>query len=304
MTTEWAVDAAAQQFTLNAQQLGELTFTVTNPGAVDDIAVFDVVPGQGVSRSWFTVDEPQRRVPGHNGFVSYLVKVAVPAGTTPGRYEINGRASSANTAPEETARLSGRVTLDVKAVEVKKFPWLPVVIGAVVLLLVLGVVGYLVFKPKGAAPVAKADVEIEAESLATLPDTVVTTKAGAKVVSQDQGGDIKWSGGKQLWFQGKAPGDLLTMNFTVPADGDYTFSAVRTTSADYANTQFTIDQTQVGPVFFGYSPKVVVTGWQEVGTVHLTKGPHQLGLLILGKIQATGSFYAGIDRLRFVQVTS
>src|SRR3954451_15879159 len=127
MTTDWAVDAAAEQFTLDARQMGELTFTVANPGPVDDIAVFDVVPGDGAERSWFTVDDPQRRVPGRNGFVSYLVRVAVPVGTKPGRYEMVGRASSANPAPEESARLSGRVTLEVAAVEQKKFPWLPVI---------------------------------------------------------------------------------------------------------------------------------------------------------------------------------
>jgi hypothetical protein len=39
-------------------------------------------------------------------------------------------------------------------VEKPKPPWLPIIIGAVILVLVLGVVGYLVFKPSPTPPVA------------------------------------------------------------------------------------------------------------------------------------------------------
>jgi hypothetical protein len=301
MTTEWAVDAAAQQITLDPANRGELTFTVTNPGPADDTAVFDVVPGDGAQRTWFTVDQPQRRVPGHNGTISYLVRVAVPAGTAPRRYDMTGLVYSVNTAPEESARSSGRVTFDVKAVAKPTRWWIPVAIGAVILAIVLGTVGYLVLRPDPAPP---ASVELEAETLVGLPDTTIVTSAGAIVTPQPNCCGVTWSQDKQLFFQGRAAGDAISMPFSVPVDGTYTFADIRTTSFDYANTRYSIDGRPIGGVFFGFTPQVKVTDWTTQGSVQLSKGKHQLTLQIVGKSQGTDRFFAGIDRLRFVETSS
>jgi hypothetical protein len=86
MRTEWAVVAAGDQFTLDARNAGEMTFTVSNPGPATDTVVFDVLPGAGSQRSWFSIAEPQRTVR-PNEAVAFRVKsrfrpVRRPSSTT------------------------------------------------------------------------------------------------------------------------------------------------------------------------------------------------------------------------------
>jgi hypothetical protein len=143
MSTEWAVVAADDQFTLDARNSGVMTFTVSNPGTVPDTVVFEILPGDGTQRAWFTVEEPQRDV-GPQESVAFQVKLAVPAGTAARRYDMTGLAYSADTAPEESSRTSGRVSYEVVTTEKpKKTPW-PFIIAAVVLVVVVaGVVTFL-----------------------------------------------------------------------------------------------------------------------------------------------------------------
>jgi hypothetical protein len=150
MATEWVITAVAERIELNERNEGETTFTVTNPGTTQDRVVFETVPGDGASAAWFPPpQEPQRLVAG-GGSVSYLVKVAVPAGVAAGSYTFQGRAYSADTAPEEGSRLSNRVAFDVKpSVKPKPKPWWPYAVAAGVVLVVLVVVGILVFGGDG-----------------------------------------------------------------------------------------------------------------------------------------------------------
>jgi hypothetical protein len=155
MATDWVVTTATERIPLDAQKRGEATFTVTNPNGHTDVAVFDVVPGDGADRAWFTVDEPQRLVRG-NTSVAYLLKVAVGAGAPPGGYTLQGRVYSADSAPEETSVLSGRVKLDIEPEPVpvrQRFPWW-MVAAAGLLAIVLGVVGWMALAPDGAPPQA------------------------------------------------------------------------------------------------------------------------------------------------------
>lgn len=144
MSTEWAVVAADDQFTLDTRNSGVMTFTVSNPGAAPDTVVFEILPGDGTQRSWFTVEEPQRDV-GAQESVAFQVRLTVPPGTPARRYDMTGLAYSANTAPEESSRTSGRVSYEVAMTEKpkKKTPW-PFIIAAVVLVVVVaGVVTFL-----------------------------------------------------------------------------------------------------------------------------------------------------------------
>ncbi|MFF5180892.1 hypothetical protein ACFY2Q_22920 [Micromonospora sp. NPDC000316] len=301
MTTEWAVAAAAEQFTLDPRNSGELTFTVFNPGNAPDTVVFDVAPGDGSQRAWITVVEPQRVVPGQ-GSVSFLVKLTVPAGTPPRRYDMTGFAYSANTAPEESSRSSGRVTYEVRAVAPpRRTPWLWIAAAAAMVLVVVTVGVVLLTRDGEPAPAAPRVVTIEAESLVDAAVVESPRKSGAVVVAQPNCCAVTWSGDKQLFFQGLAVGDQVTVTVQIPADGTWRFAAVRTTSFDYANTVFVIDGNQVGGAFLGFTPKVQKTEFQDVGTVRLTKGPHQVTLLVVGKTQGTNRYFAGVDEIRFTE---
>ncbi|MEU1838100.1 hypothetical protein [Micromonospora chersina] len=303
MTTEWTVVAAAEQFTLDARNCGELTFTVSNPGEAPDTVVFDVAPGEGSQRGWFTVAEPQRVVPGQ-GSVSFLVRLAVPPGTPPRRYDMTGFAYSANTAPEESSRSSGRVTYDVRAVvPPKRAPWPWLAAAAALLLVVAGTVVWLVTRGGDPAPPARAEVvTVEAESLVAGATVQSTTAARAQVVSQANCCEVVWSGDAQLFFLGRAVGDRVTVSVDLPADGTWRLSAVRTTSFDYANTIWLVDGRQVGDTFFGFTPTVVRTDFADVGTVELARGPHKLTLVAVSKTQGTDRYFAGVDQIRFTQL--
>jgi hypothetical protein len=301
MTTEWVVTAAAERYELTPQNTGEVTFTVTNPGPAQDRVVFEVVADERAGRAWFAVDEPQRPVPG-GGSVSYLVKTAVPGGTAPGTYWMQGRAYSASTPPEETSRLSGRVTFEVRPVAKPSRPWWPYAAAAALVVVVLAVVGWLVLRPAG-TPTAQpspstspsppsATVNLEAESLPASANAVAGPQADCCAVV--------WSNHAQLWFRATDAGQLVRMTFSVPVDGPYTVTMVLTKSYDYGNTTYTIDDRQIGGVFFGYSPTVAKTTWSVPGTVELAKGPHTLTLTVVGKSNVSKGFYAGIDQVRLV----
>jgi hypothetical protein len=159
MTTEWVITAATERVELSGGNTGETTLTVTNPGPAPDRVVFEVVPGDGADPSWFPPPEEPQRVVAGGASEQFKVKIVVPAGAPAGSYWFQGRAYSADTAPEEGSRLSPRMAFDVKASVKPKKPRWPYAVAAGLVLVVLVVVGILVFggndKPKppnGTAP--------------------------------------------------------------------------------------------------------------------------------------------------------
>jgi hypothetical protein len=156
MPTKWVVTTPGDRIELDDTQHGQTTFTVTNPTNRVDRVAFDIVPLDGAQSAWFSVDEPQRRVP-PGGSVSYVVTTAIPPETAPGSYAMQGRAYSADSAPEEDSAASGRLAINVlpKAVPLprRRFPWwIAAVAGLVMVAIVVVVV--LVTTSGGPAPVA------------------------------------------------------------------------------------------------------------------------------------------------------
>lgn len=151
-TSPWVIDTPAQQAGIDERGAGETTFTVTNFGPAQNRVVFEIVPGDGASESWFAVPEQQRLVSAA-GSVSYQVLIRVPPGTAPGAYEFSGRAYSADGPPEETSATSNRVRLEVKAAAkpARKIKPLLLVAIAAVVVLVLGVTAFFLFRGGGDA---------------------------------------------------------------------------------------------------------------------------------------------------------
>src|SRR5262245_22790322 len=150
MTTELMITAAAERVKLDGQNRAEIAFTVTNSGSAPSLVVFEPVPGDGADNAWFSVEEPQRRVDA-GASVSFLVRIAVPTGTAAGSFMMQGRAYPAETAPEESSRLSTRVAFDVAPSAKPAKPWWPYAVAAGVVLVVLAVVGWLVLRDGTAA---------------------------------------------------------------------------------------------------------------------------------------------------------
>ncbi len=193
MATAWVVTAAAERVAMSPTGTGEVTFTLTNPGPVQDRAVFEVVPGDGADRTWFTVEEPQRLVP-PGGSVSYLVKAAVPIGTTGGAYWVQGRAYSADAAPEESSALSGRVTFEVAASKAPApKPWWILAVVAMVMV-VAGVAAWLVLRPQEPDPPTL--VAVPAVVGDTAKDASAKIAAAGLLLDLDQGPHNRYAAGR------------------------------------------------------------------------------------------------------------
>ncbi|MEV4510713.1 PASTA domain-containing protein [Dactylosporangium sp. NPDC049525] len=176
MSTKWVVTTAAERIVLDDAKQGGTTFTVTNPGKAADRVVFEPVPGTDADGSWFTVDEPQRRVlPAASA--SFLLKVHVPADARPGAYEVQGRAYSADSAPEESSVLSGRVVFDVAAPpapQKRRIPWWIIAIAAALVVITVVTVTLVLTlgggEDKTALPAASATAAAPTSGPVPVPD--------------------------------------------------------------------------------------------------------------------------------------
>ena len=152
MTTEWYIHTGQDRLELDKGNAGEVTFTVTNNGSDPDRVVLAASGGPGVEDSWLTVVQPPQPLVPAGTSVTGQVKIAVPAGTPVAEYWLQGRAYSANDpAPETNSRLSNRVTFAPAALAKPRRALWPYAVAAVLLLVVLGTVGWLFFGGSGTA---------------------------------------------------------------------------------------------------------------------------------------------------------
>ena len=195
MATEWVIEAAAERFPINEQNRGQITFTVTNQGQTPDRAVLEPVPGDGTDRSWFAVEEPQRLVTG-GGSTPYLMTATIPAGTPAGTYWVQGRVYSADTAPEESSRLSDRVVFEVtQSAPAKKRQWWPYAVAAALAVVVLAVVGVLVFNRDDPSDVGGEPTASSTSSTSPAPSgpdvaNRTVTSVRSPVVGPGQSADV------------------------------------------------------------------------------------------------------------------
>lgn len=175
MTTDWAVTAATERIDLDAARKGSITFTVSNPGPVQERAVLDVVPGDNAEASWFRVELPQRVITPQSS-VAYAVVVQPPATAAAGDYWFQGRVYSADYPPDETSKFSSRIAFSIGAAS-KPFPWW-IIVAAFILVIVLGVVGWLVFAP-GNSPDVKTSPSANAAKKIAMPVLTGLTEADA-----------------------------------------------------------------------------------------------------------------------------
>lgn len=225
MPTKWVVTTPSDHIEIDEAHQAETTFTVTNPTTKVDRVVFDVVAGDGADTSWFSIDQPQRRVP-PSGSVSYLLKTAIPADAPAGTYAVQGRAYSADSAPEEDSVLSSRLVIQIaakaKPAAKKRLPawWIYVVIGLVVVV-ALVVVGIKVFG--GAKDVTAPDVTHEPLNQAKTNLAVFGLNVGTIRYQEDASGGVVVSqsavGGEKT--SQDTPVDLVvTATLVAPTPGE------------------------------------------------------------------------------------
>jgi hypothetical protein len=143
---------------------------------------------------------------------------------------------------------------------------------------------------------AAGDVAIEAETL------LGTAQASdGRVVRQDMAGfGSGWSGGAQLFWTPSREGAQLVLSPTLPAADRYRLRFAYTRAPDYARVRVSLDGRSLGEID-GFARRVQ-TGSADVGDpFEVSAGAHELVFTIAGRNPAASGFFAGLDRIDFVE---
>lgn len=130
---------------------------------------------------------------------------------------------------------------------------------------------------------------IEAESLVPLPE------ATAPYVIQDDCCGVRWSGGRQIWFQAAGKGDRYTLEFTVPKAGAYDLSLIYTKAADFGRQTRTLDGRPLGEEYDHFNVSGVALDRRAYGPISLAAGKHSLTFTITGKNEESPRHGFGLD---------
>jgi hypothetical protein len=172
MTRPFDITNTNDALTLDASGRGKIVFTVTNTSPKPLRGTLRVRGLDSSQPGWFTVGgESERDFPA--GVAHQVeVEVKVPPGTPPSKFRMRLDALSVAN-PDDDFTEGPAVAVTIPPVEIKKptgMPWWVWVVIAVVLLIVLGVVGYLVLRKPGPKP---PDTPASAASTPTVPPVVV-----------------------------------------------------------------------------------------------------------------------------------
>ncbi|MEE2568877.1 PASTA domain-containing protein [Pseudarthrobacter sp. J64] len=159
---------------------GSLAASVTNAGAEKEpvvLGAFPVQAGSPPGPTYASIDKPLRVIPA--GATEQYVVNFDTAGAPAGSHQVKLIAYSADEAPEDYADQAHVVTLAVPAAAEKpkrKFPWLWVVIGAVVLVALIGGVVWFLMKDVNVPPVEGKQVAEATQILKDAGFSVETTE--------------------------------------------------------------------------------------------------------------------------------
>lgn len=193
---------------------GSLAASVTNAGTDKEPVVLGAFPVQSATPpapTYTTIDKPLRVIPAGatEQYVVAFDTTAAPAGT----HQVKLIAYSADEAPEDYADQAQVVTLVVPAAQEEpkwRFPWLWVVIGAVVLLALIGGVIWFLLKD---ATVPRVEGQQVADATRILTDAgfaVATTEkedaaSKGQVLAQDPKGETSAGRGSTVKLEVAIP---------------------------------------------------------------------------------------------------
>lgn len=107
-----------------------------------------------------------------------------------------------------------------------------------------------------------------------------------------------WSGDSQLWWRCSRAGEKLDLGFPCDKAGKYRLLARFTRAPDYGKFQLRLDGQDLGHPIDLYAPRVMAANPMDLGTIDLSPGQHVLSVEAMGKNDASGGMFFGLDYLK------